>query len=352
MLTGVGSMSSLKHNPSKSPELQNILLTNEKMMLHNGPNGSFETPLRLGSKYTSCSCSRNYKSYSDVIRKVHSEQYLNELRSRCEQIGKIKWGCTICSFVNDSSLNSCEICGSNKPNDNWEYLGMIDGDTTYINQHSLQSVFAAVTCACDLSTGIVKGKIPFGFALVRPPGHHASKDTGKGFCLVNNTAIAAEAALDAGASRVFIFDWDLHHGDGIQEHFYHRNDVFYCSMHADGIYPHTGKFNEIGTDNGTGYTLNIPLIKGTTNENYLSKFREYVVPAIKSFNPDIILIAAGFDGLSTDPINMFALTPSIYGQIILDIKSINSRIGLILEGGYDPEGIQTSVDICINALSH
>ena len=341
-------MSINTNNKNITPEIQDILFTHENMKLHDGPNGSFEIGDRLGSKYVHNSSLE--KLYSRAMCKVHSHKYLNYLQLRCEQIGKQKWGCTSCSFVNDKSRPMCEMCFSHKPIKQWEYLGMVDGDTTYVNQHSMKSIDAAVTCACDLSTGIVTGKIPYGFALVRPPGHHASKDTGRGFCLVNNTAIAAEAALESGASRVFIFDWDLHHGDGIQDHFYDRSDVFYCSMHADGIYPHTGKIDETGNGDGKGFTLNVPLPKGIDNATYLKKFQDIVLPAIQQFNPDIILIAAGFDGLATDPINIFKLTPAVYSDIIHDIQTITSKIGLILEGGYDTGGIQTCVDICIDSL--
>lgn len=334
------------------PRLEDFIFTHENMKLHNGPAGTFEVPARLGAKYSNNSIVEPRLIYEETIFKVHTADYIRDLNDRCKRVGKDKWGCTTCSFINDITCKLCEMCGSLQPYVPWEYLGMIDGDTTYINQHSIKAVYMAVTCACDLSTGIVTGKIPFGFALVRPPGHHASKDTGKGFCLLNNTAIAAEAALEVGASRVFIFDWDLHHGDGIQDHFYNRSDVFYCSMHADGIYPHSGKVEEIGVDDGYGFTLNIPLPKGTTDEDYLNQFTEHVLPAINRFSPDIILIAAGFDGLATDPINIFKLTPYIFSQMIHTMKSINSKIGLILEGGYDVNGIQTCVDLCIESLLH
>ena len=330
--------------------LENIIFTHEIMKLHNGPNGTLEAPNRLGFRFNHNSNLSNFSSYVESVWKVHDWEYVRDLNDRCERIGKDKWGCTSCSFINDTSSKVCDVCLSHKPESSWEYLDMINGDTTYVNRHSMESVLAAVTCACNLSTGIVTGSIPHGFALVRPPGHHASKDTGKGFCLLNNTAIAAEAALNAGASRVFIFDWDLHHGDGIQDHFYSRSDVFYCSIHAEGIYPHTGKSSQIGTDNGSGFTLNIPLPKGVSDDEYFNHFLERVIPSMKSFNPDIILIAAGFDGLATDPINIFQLTPNVYPRLLHSIKSVTPKIGLILEGGYDPNGIQSCVDLCIEAL--
>lgn len=320
------------------------IFTHQSMKSHCGHNGSFEIPSRLGTQiYKDSSLSNNYRS---AMEKVHSPEYLQLLQNRCKQIGSIKWGCNVCSFINNVEDNVCSICYNHRELPDWEYLEMVDGDTTFINKHSFDAIVAAVTCACDLSTSIAKNIIPHGFALIRPPGHHACKDIGKGFCLVNNTAIAAEAALEAGVSKVFIFDWDLHHGDGIQDHFYQRSDVFYCSIHAEGIYPHTGRREE----KGNGYNLNIPLQKGITDDEYLSVVKREVIPAIKDYNPDIILIAAGFDGLATDPIKTFQLTPQVYGDIINAIKQINNKIGLILEGGYDPIGIEQCVNSCMKAL--
>ena len=327
-----------------------LAFTHSDMLLHSGPSGSFESPERLHyfRKLTEVKTS-SYPLYEHFVKLVHSTQYLDVLAERFRNIGRFRWGCTACSFINTEG-DICQMCQSSKPSIQWEYLNMIDGDTTYINQYTPQALMAAVVSACELSTRIARNKIKNGFALVRPPGHHATKDTGQGFCLLNNTAIAAEAALAAGASRIFIFDWDLHHGNGIQDHFYSRKDVFYCSMHGEGIYPRSGNKDEIGAEAGLGYTLNIPLPKGTGNRSYLSSFRKEVVPVLKSFNPDLILVAAGFDGLESDPMNFFKLTPEVYASILEMMKAICPKIGLILEGGYDVEMIPVCVERCLSAL--
>ena len=327
-----------------------LVLTHDAMRLHSGPNGSMECSLRLpvDSKFTQVDI-QTFSLYEEFIYLVHSLEYVEFVLNRCDNVGHTNWGCSACSYTN-TNIKRCEMCSTVKPDQSWEYLGTTEGDTTYINLHTRKALEAAIVSSCELSTKLARNEILSGFALVRPPGHHACKDQGQGFCLLNNTAIAAEAALSSGAKRVYVFDWDLHHGNGIQDQFYRRNDVFYCSIHGDSIYPHSGKRDEKGDGPGFNFNLNIPLPKDTTNKTYFKHFISYVIPSIVKFNPDLILIAAGFDGLKSDPINFFHLTPDIYPAMIKELKLVCPKLGLILEGGYDTSNIKSCIDLCISAL--
>lgn len=328
-----------------------VVFTDEIMRFHSGPNGSMEHPGRLFTNWSNAVRvnSATFDSYLRYVYLVHSVFYLQSLFERCKNTGIFRWGCIYCSYINTYG-DTCEMCFSRKTDSRWEYLEMIRGDTTYINFFTPEALKAAVVSACELAISLAQERIRSGFAIIRPPGHHASRDIGQGFCLLNNTAIAAEAALQNGTSQIFIFDWDLHHGNGLQDQFYARKDVFYCSMHAEGIYPHTGRSDEYGIGEGFGYNLNLPLPKGMTDETYFEIFILKVIPALREYNPDLVLIAAGFDGLASDPMGIFSLTPELYPRMINEITKVCPRIGLILEGGYDPAGIEKSIRLCLQVL--
>jgi len=188
------------------------------------------------------------------------------------------------------------------------------------------------------------------FSLGRPPGHHAIADDAMGFCFFNNAGIAAQHALDSGdAERVAIFDWDVHHGNGIQDIFYDRGDVFYASVHEEGLYPGTGAKDEIGVDEGERTTLNVPLQAGAGDGAYATVVDDLLAPALARFDPDLLLISAGFDAHEHDPISRMRVSSEGYGMLADRVHNIATRrdagLGFILEGGYSldmlAEGVGT-----------
>ena len=194
----------------------------------------------------------------------------------------------------------------------------------------------AAEAAADGATG---RETPF--AIGRPPGHHAVSDDAMGFCLLNNAAIAAQALLDAperDVERVLIFDWDVHHGNGIQDIFYADPAVCYVSIHEAGLYPGTGGMDERGVDAGAGTTMNFPLTAGAGDPEYLAIVEEAIAPAIASFAPDVVLVAAGFDAHRHDPISRMQVSTEGFGAMTAAVdaaaQAVDAGVAYILEGGY------------------
>lgn len=260
-------------------------------------------------------------------------------------------GCTI-----ETTDRICKYCESPfQVNHFFRYAYAIDSnisdsDTTYLTHTSLEAVQYSVSLVCQMVIDIYQNKTKYGFAFVRPPGHHASCTKSSGFCLVNNIAIAADLGTSIGYERIAIFDFDAHHGDGTQEIFYHRPDVFYCSIHTADAFPQTGKPEERGEGLGKYRTLNLIVEKHIEHQRYLDVFYDHAYPAIQAFSPDLILVSAGFDGLETDPMNLMKLKPQTYGLMVKQLKAIGVPIGLVLEGGYDLEGLNECYSQCIRAL--
>jgi len=186
------------------------------------------------------------------------------------------------------------------------------------------------------------------FALGRPPGHHAVEDDAMGFCFFNNNAVAAQYALDhRDVDRVAILDWDVHHGNGIQDIFYDRGDVFFASFHEEGIYPGTGAVAETGEGDGERRTLNVPFPPGTRTSGYLTALDDLVLPAFAAFDPDLLLVSAGFDAHEHDPISRIRVSTEGYGLMAQRLRKfaewVGAPLGFVLEGGYGLDTLTDSV---------
>jgi acetoin utilization deacetylase AcuC-like enzyme len=195
-----------------------------------------------------------------------------------------------------------------------------------------------------------------GFCGVRPSGHHAEPDRAMGFCLFNNVAVAAEFAIrELGAGRVFILDWDVHHGNGTAEAFRRRADVLFASIHQAGIYPGSGPLSDVGSGPGEGYTINLPVPAGSDEDLWLSLLEHIVIPAARAFEPDLVLISAGFDAHRSDPLAGCRLESTSFAEMARLVRDLarqrEAPLGAILEGGYEPAALAQCVQQTLTALS-
>jgi acetoin utilization deacetylase AcuC-like enzyme len=225
--------------------------------------------------------------------------------------------------------------------------GELDGDT-YFSPGTREAAWLAAGGAIDLTKQLLRGAAQRGVALLRPPGHHALPDTSMGFCVFNNVALAASEALAQGLTRIAIVDWDVHHGNGTQDMFYGDPRVLFVSLHQYPFYPGTGAPHEIGTGAGAGFTANLALPGGSGDEVYGAAFREVVLPVLREFGPELVLVSAGFDAHARDPLASMELSSAAYlamaGELIDLVDTIgHGRIGFVLEGGYDLQAIEASV---------
>jgi acetoin utilization deacetylase AcuC-like enzyme len=205
---------------------------------------------------------------------------------------------------------------------------------TYVNGETFNVASFAAGAAIEAVNRTIDGESCF--AIVRPPGHHAESDRAMGYCIFNNVAIAAAAALDR-LDKVAIIDWDLHHGNGTQKIFSSDDRVLFCSIHQGNIFPHTGWVDEIGTGKGKGFTINAPLRAGSTIADYRLVFEEVFIPALQKFRPGVVIVSAGQDPLFDDPKSGMLLFPADFGTLTALLRDATDHpLALVLEGGYGP----------------
>jgi len=193
-------------------------------------------------------------------------------------------------------------------------------------------------------------------ALVRPPGHHAERDRAMGFCIYNNVALSAAHGRALGARRVAIVDYDVHHGNGTQHIFESDASVLYVSTHQFPYYPGTGAADEIGKREGEGFTVNLPLDAGATGDDYRVVFQEVIVPVLKQFKPDLVLVSAGFDAHERDPLGGMRLTTDAFAAMTGELRLVaeecsNGRLALVTEGGYDLGAFASSLEAVVDVLA-
>jgi acetoin utilization deacetylase AcuC-like enzyme len=232
--------------------------------------------------------------------------------------------------------------------------GRVDEDT-FVGEASYTAALHAAGGACAMVRELVAGGADAAFCGLRPSGHHALRDQAMGFCLFNNVAIAAEMAIrELGVKRVFILDWDVHHGNGTADFFRRRSDVLFASIHQGGIYPGSGAVSDAGSGEGLGYTINAPVPPGADEEVWLSVLEHVILPAAQQFRPELILISAGFDAHDADPLAGCCLESESYAQMTAHVMelaaSIGAPVGAVLEGGYEPRALADSVLATVRAM--
>jgi len=223
--------------------------------------------------------------------------------------------------------------------------GWLDADT-YFSPGTWQAAIAAAGSTTQLALDVLHGRFTRGLAVVRPPGHHATPDRAMGFCLLNNVAVAAAALRAQGAARVAILDWDVHHGNGTQDIFWDDPSVLYVSLHQWPVYPGTGRPGE-----GNETTVNVALPEGAGNEEYVQAFETIVEPAVRGFEPELLIVSAGFDAHTDDPLAMMELTGLGFRELARRCTGLAPRVCAVLEGGYNLETLPGLVHAALDGFS-
>jgi acetoin utilization deacetylase AcuC-like enzyme len=233
--------------------------------------------------------------------------------------------------------------------------GWLDADTV-ASPGSYTAALHAAGGACAMVDSLMTRSAPTGFAGLRPPGHHCETARPMGFCLFNNVAIAARHALDAHtAERVVVFDWDVHHGNGTNDIFHASREVLYISIHQSPLYPGTGPLSDVGSGDAEGYTLNLPVPPGSGEAVWLSLVQHLVVPVIRSYEPGLVLVSAGFDAHRDDPLAQCMLATGSFAKMATEVAAAARGLGIpfggVLEGGYDLGALAASVAATLEAFA-
>ena len=234
--------------------------------------------------------------------------------------------------------------------------GWFDADTV-ASPGSWGAALHSAGGACALVDSLMTREAPTGFVGTRPPGHHCERAKAMGFCLFNNVAVAARHALDShGAERVVVFDWDVHHGNGTNAIFHASREVLYISIHQLPLYPGSGQLRDVGSGDGEGYTLNLPVPPGAGEDVWLALVTHVVVPVIRAFEPGLVLVSAGFDAHRADPLAQCRLDTESFAKMGAHVRAVAGELsapfGGLLEGGYDLDALAQSVAATLAAFSN
>ncbi len=233
--------------------------------------------------------------------------------------------------------------------------GSFDPETV-ASAGSYDAALHAAGGACALVEALAARQAPFGFCGLRPPGHHAESAQAMGFCLFNNAAVAARHALDSlGVERVLIVDWDVHHGNGTNDIFHSSREVLYASIHESPLFPGTGPLEDQGSGVGEGYTINLPVPPGSGERRWLALLEHVIAPVARAFEPELVLVSAGFDAHRADPLATCMLEAGSFGEMARRVNELageaGAPLGLLLEGGYDLDALAQSVIATLEALA-
>ena len=234
--------------------------------------------------------------------------------------------------------------------------GYLDADTV-VQPDSVDVAALAAGAGIAAVDAALDGDVARSLVLARPPGHHATPQRGMGFCIFNTIAVAAAHALERGVSRVMILDWDVHHGNGTQDAFYGTDQVLFISLHQSPLYPGSGAANERGAGKGSGFTLNVPLRAGGGDDVYEAAFADVVIPAANAYQPELLLVSAGFDAHETDPLANMRVTEAGFAAMARHAREIaethtGGQMIAFLEGGYDPPALARSVAATLAVLDN
>jgi acetoin utilization deacetylase AcuC-like enzyme len=233
--------------------------------------------------------------------------------------------------------------------------GWLDADT-YFSPGTWDAARAAAGSTAQLVVDVLHGRFSQGISVVRPPGHHATRDRAMGFCLLNNAAVAAAAARANGAARVAILDWDVHHGNGTQDIFWNDPDVLYLSVHQFPFYPGSGAATELGGAGAIGATVNVGLPGGCGDAEYAAVFDHVFLPKLAVFRPDVLLISAGFDAFQHDPLAGMRVSHAGFAAMAQRLRAAadrwsQGRVVAVLEGGYDLDGLGGGMTAVLSAFA-
>lgn len=307
------------------------ILYDPRYLAHDSGPGHPERPARL----------------SAAIERLESRSWSRSLQRIAPRAAEHEWLSTVHDphYVERARL-ACE--------DGRDYL---DTPDVGIGRSSFDVASLAAGGALALADAVVSGEVTNGFALVRPPGHHAEHAEAMGFCLFNNIAVTARYLQQRhGLDKILVLDWDVHHGNGTQHAFEEDPSVFYMSLHQYPWYPGTGAYYETGAGAGDGATLNCPMPSGAGDEDYRIAFKDIVLPAARAFKPDAVLISAGFDAHAADPLGGINLSTDFYRWMTREMMEVadataGGRVISLLEGGYDIDALAECVSAHVETLT-
>ncbi|MFN2484749.1 MAG: histone deacetylase family protein [Candidatus Limnocylindria bacterium] len=308
-----------------------LLVTDAAMERHPAPGGHPERPARLAAAASGVSdavarageslhVDRADPAGDDELTRVHDRAYVALLRTLDARGG-----------------------------------GWLDPDT-FLGSGSLDAARVAAGATIAAAAAVAADRHVIGFAIVRPPGHHAARSRAAGFCLFNNVAIAAESLrADGAARRIAIVDWDVHHGDGTQEIYEADPDVWYGSTHQTGIYPGTGTAEQAGVGAAHGTKLNRPLRPGSGDEAFVGTWSQDLLPALAAFAPDAVVVSAGYDAHTSDPLATLRVSSDGFRRVAERLGEVVGDLGLrgvtlTLEGGYDLDALRSSTAATVEGL--